>query len=463
MREESVSRSSRISLNPASSMRILFLCSVLAVGMSCQGLPASAQAPDVSDSAAVLLVANRSSHNVALVDLSSGTVLDEISVGRGPQQIAVSPDGRRAYVANRGRYPEPHAEPIGLDIEKTWVREASTTVSVIDLAKREVETTFDLAPFEGPHGLVVSRDGATLWVTAEDQKALLELDTATGSVRRVWDTPEGAHVAIATLDGQKLYLANTRVSSVSVLDRTTGQIQTLATGRSPEGFALSPDGRELWVPNRGDDTISIVEVATDRVIDTIPSHGDFSLELVFSPDGREVWVSNNNSNDLTVIDAKSRERIAKVPLGTQPLGLLMKPTGEHLYVTLPRHNGVSVVDVDRREVVAHVPTGIEPDGMAWTHHSSLQGTPLPDPVIFEAADGVTLYGDLYIGPEGKAGPLILAFHQGGGDARGEYGAIAPRLVQFGYSVLTIDQRSGGERLGGPESHRGGAGRLSADV
>ncbi|GAB5535601.1 MAG: hypothetical protein Rubg2KO_18500 [Rubricoccaceae bacterium] len=70
------------------------------------------------------------------------------------------------------------------------------------------------------------------------------------------------------------------------------------------------------------------------------------------------------------------------------------------------------------------------------------------PVVFEAADGVTLYGDLYLGPEGKAGPLILAFHQGGGDARGEYGTIAPRLVQLGYSVLAIDQRSGGDRLGG---------------
>jgi len=72
-----------------------------------------------------------------------------------------------------------------------------------------------------------------------------------------------------------------------------------------------------------------------------------------------------------------------------------------------------------------------------------------DAFTIEAADGVTLYGDLYLGPEGKAGPLILAFHQGGGDARGEYGTIAPRLVRLGTSVLTIDQRSGGDRLGGP--------------
>ena len=67
--------------------------------------------------------------------------------------------------------------------------------------------------------------------------------------------------------------------------------------------------------------------------------------------------------------------------------------------------------------------------------------------MFITEDGVTVYGDLYLGPGGKAGPLILAFHQGGGDARGEYGPLAPRLLEQGYSVLAIDQRSGGDRFG----------------
>lgn len=66
----------------------------------------------------------------------------------------------------------------------------------------------------------------------------------------------------------------------------------------------------------------------------------------------------------------------------------------------------------------------------------------------ETSDGVTVHGDLHQ-PEGvERPPLILAFHQGGGDGRGEYAPIIPRLLSEGYAVMTIDQRKGGEVFGG---------------
>jgi len=69
-------------------------------------------------------------------------------------------------------------------------------------------------------------------------------------------------------------------------------------------------------------------------------------------------------------------------------------------------------------------------------------------VVFLAADGAQVHGDLYWAAEGRKSPLILLFHQAGGDARGEYEAIIPRLVDNDYSVLAVDQRSGGGRFGG---------------
>ena len=69
-------------------------------------------------------------------------------------------------------------------------------------------------------------------------------------------------------------------------------------------------------------------------------------------------------------------------------------------------------------------------------------------VDFDTADGITVYGDLYPSPRGKSAPIILLFHQAGSDARGEYSQIAARLVDNGYNVLAIDQRSGGDRFGG---------------
>jgi len=63
-------------------------------------------------------------------------------------------------------------------------------------------------------------------------------------------------------------------------------------------------------------------------------------------------------------------------------------------------------------------------------------------------DGVAIYGDLYEPENVKRPALILAFHQGGGDARGEYTPIVPRLVSEGFAVMTIDARRGGDRFEG---------------
>ena len=64
-----------------------------------------------------------------------------------------------------------------------------------------------------------------------------------------------------------------------------------------------------------------------------------------------------------------------------------------------------------------------------------------EPVAFTTSDGITVYGDYYAGAD-AARPVILAFHQADSN-RLEYRDIAPRLVKDGFSVLAIDQRSGG--------------------
>ncbi len=72
--------------------------------------------------------------------------------------------------------------------------------------------------------------------------------------------------------------------------------------------------------------------------------------------------------------------------------------------------------------------------------------PVPTEVNIKARDGVTIYADVYLSTRGKAAPLILLFHQAGGDARGEYASHIPRLLDEGYNVIAADQRSGGNRF-----------------
>lgn len=69
-------------------------------------------------------------------------------------------------------------------------------------------------------------------------------------------------------------------------------------------------------------------------------------------------------------------------------------------------------------------------------------------VTFTANDGSTVFADARMAPAGKKAPLLILFHQAGGDGRAEYAFAATRLLGAGYSLLLVDQRSGGNRFGG---------------
>ena len=131
-------------------------------------------------SADLLVVLNKSDHEAVLVDPGTLKPVAKLSTGRGPHEVAVSPDGRLAYVSNYGMY--------GVFREGQRVNEPGNTLSVLDLEKRTVRDTFDLGSYAKPHGIAVSRDGKHLWVTCEDSQAVLELDAATGKVLNAWKT-----------------------------------------------------------------------------------------------------------------------------------------------------------------------------------------------------------------------------------------------------------------------------------
>lgn len=68
-------------------------------------------------------------------------------------------------------------------------------------------------------------------------------------------------------------------------------------------------------------------------------------------------------------------------------------------------------------------------------------------ISFETEDGVTIYGYEYLHSD-KDAPVILLFHQGGGNALAEYSSIIPKLLEAGFSAVAVDQRVGGSYLGG---------------
>ena len=313
-------------------------------------------------SADLLVVLNKSDHEAALVDPGSLKTLAKLATGHGPHEAAVSPDGRRVYVANYGM--------TGVFREGQRRDEPGNTLSVIDLERRAVVDTFDLGEFTRPHGMAVSADGRLLWVTCEGARAVLELDAASGKILRSWKTEqEVSHMLVATPDERKLYVANIRSGSASVIDRAGGSVKTVVTGEGAEGIDVTPDGREVWVTNRAAHTVAVIETAADSVIARFESGGQMPIRVKFTPDGKEAWISNARSNALTVFDARARRMLATIPVGAMPIGIQMSPDGKRAFVANTNDDRITVVDIAARKVAAAFGTGNEPDGMAWARRA----------------------------------------------------------------------------------------------
>ena len=307
-----------------------------------------------------VVVACKSEFQLALVDPATEKVLVKLPTGRGPHEVAVSPDGRMAYVSNFGRY---SVYPAG----DTLHDKASNTITVIDLVDRKVKTTFDLGTHTGPHGMVVSHDGKIVWATTETPQAVLELDSSTGKILHVWNTTqERSHMIVATPKETKFYVTNTVSGSVSVIDRSTGEAKVIVTGPGTEGIAISPDGKEVWAASRADAKISIIATATDAIVASFSSGGKSPKRMDFTPNGSQVWVTNSGSGETTVFDARSHELLASITTSKDPSGVSISPDGRRAYVTNSAANVLTFVDVATRKILSTMQIGTDPDGIAWS-------------------------------------------------------------------------------------------------
>ena len=139
----------------------------------------------------------------------------------------------------------------------------------------------------------------------------------------------------------------------------------IPVGKGPEGIELSPNGREVWSAHSRDGGVSIVDVASRKVLQTIALGTRRSNRIKLTPDGRFALVSDLDAGELIVLDAPARKEITRVALGKMPEGILLPPRGGVAYVAVNGDNFVAVVDLKTWQVTKKISTGIGPDGMAW--------------------------------------------------------------------------------------------------
>ncbi len=139
----------------------------------------------------------------------------------------------------------------------------------------------------------------------------------------------------------------------------------IAVGRGPEGFDLSPDSKQIWTAHMGDGRISVIDVATKKVVETIDAGAPSANRLKFTPDGTLALVSQIGGGGLVVVDTATKSVKKRLKLGRGASGILIPPDGAHAYVALTGDNAVAVIDLKTLTESKRLKTGSGPDGMAW--------------------------------------------------------------------------------------------------
>jgi DNA-binding beta-propeller fold protein YncE len=173
-----------------------------------------------------------------------------------------------------------------------------------------------------------SADGRYLIASCEFSAAVVKVDVEAQSVVGSLDLPEGGMPQDVKLspDGEVFYVADMHANGVHLIDGERLRILGfLPTGRGAHGLYASRDSKLLYVSNRAEGSISVIDFASRKVAYNweIP-HGTPDMGGV-SADGKTLWLSGRYSKEVYAIDTSDGHLLARIHVGKGPHGLCVYP------------------------------------------------------------------------------------------------------------------------------------------
>jgi YVTN family beta-propeller protein len=178
----------------------------------------------------------------------------------------------------------------------------------------------------------------------------------------------GASALPALAAGPKAYVGNFKDNTVSVIDTGTERVlATVPVATGPDGIVIAPNGRSVFVSGASASAVSEIDAATDRVTHTIEV-GKGPQGLATTADGRWVLVAVNGDDRVAFVDIATHAVSATVPV-LKPHTIAVRPDGRQAYVASqePGHFALVVVDLAARKVISEIPLEKAPRDLEFGH------------------------------------------------------------------------------------------------
>ncbi len=227
-----------------------------------------------------------------------------------------------------------------------------------------------------PHEVAVSPDGRIAYApiygsggvatAGTDGDKLAVVDIASAKVIHTIDFGHGVrpHFPVYDASHKLLYVTTEIDQTVTVIDPATYKILgTIPTGQKQSHLlTISHDGKRGYTANVGPGTVSVLDLEARKLLTIIPVSGN-TQRISISNDDKLVFTSDQTKPQLAVIDTATNKVKSWVPLPAIGYGSAPTPDGHWLLVAMPSVNQVAVVDLTTLTMARTVDVGKSPQAV----------------------------------------------------------------------------------------------------
>jgi YVTN family beta-propeller protein len=315
--------------------------------------------PAVAQFPTRIYVPNSGSNTVDVIDPVSFKIVEHFAVGRQPQHITPSYDLKRLWVlADLGDSVTEIDPATGKKGQTIWVKDPYNMYYTPDgqfaivVAEREARLNFlnpstmkmvesVKVPCRGIDHMDFAANGRFLIASCEFAASLVKVDVSTRQPVGTLALEAGGmpQDVRSSPDGSLFYVADMMANGVYVVDPYTfTRVEFIPTGKGAHGISISRDAKLMYVSNRGEGSISVVDLATRKVVTRweIPNGGTPDMGGI-TPDGNTLWLSGRYSHEVYAFDTRDGHLQARIKVGKGPHGLAVFPQPGRYSLG---HNGV---------------------------------------------------------------------------------------------------------------------------
>lgn len=328
-----------------------YLLAIAVLGFAGIARPVSPQ----RSSNGFVLVANKGDNALGIIDPVAGQQLAEIPEGGVTgHEIAVSPDGSKAYVPVYG--------DSGVGMPGT----DGSNLVVIDLATRKVIGNVDFGKGVRPHLPVFGPKNGLLYVSTELERSLAIIDPAT--LKIIGSVPTGqaeSHMFAITRDGRRAYTANVGPGTVSVLDLEAKKLITIIpVSGQIQRISLSVDDSLAFTSDVTKPQLAVIDTATNKIKTWVALPG-LGYGSATTSDGKWLLIALPLVHRLGIVDLTTLTVARTIDLPVKPQEVLLSPDNRFAYVSIDQGGKVAVIGLSDWKVEKMIDAGKGADGLAW--------------------------------------------------------------------------------------------------